>query len=217
VRDGILHHSKGKSDLQSGQSLDKWLQKGKPSTLEGQVIRICDRVAYVNHDVDDAIRAGLISADDIPRACIAVLGQTHAGRITTMVNAIIEASSEVVSVGGTVERRVLERIAMRDDVMHATDELKNWMFDKVYKLDSVDETPRVRTVIMALFERFMCEPRLMRSVMGDNKSTAEKSPPEEMTQSERARLVCDYIAGMTDRFASQIYAQLFLPSSWRGV
>jgi dGTPase len=60
VRDGILHHSKGKSDLLVGQSLDKWLARGKPATLEGQIIRICDRVAYVNHDIDDAIRAGLI-------------------------------------------------------------------------------------------------------------------------------------------------------------
>src|SRR4028119_2288287 len=95
VRDGILHHSKGKSDLLAGQSLDKWLQRGKPATLEGQVMRICDRVAYVNHDVDDAIRAGLICAEDLPRDCVAVLGERHAQRITTMVNAIIESSSEL--------------------------------------------------------------------------------------------------------------------------
>jgi dGTPase len=65
VRDGILHHSKGKSDLLVGQSLDKWLARGKPATLEGQIIRICDRVAYVNHDIDDAIRAGLIRTKEL--------------------------------------------------------------------------------------------------------------------------------------------------------
>jgi dGTPase len=238
VRDGILHHSKGKSDLLAGQSLDKWLARGKPATLEGQVIRICDRVAYVNHDVDDAVRAGLIRAEDIPRECIAVLGQTHAARITTMVNAILEASSEVEN--GV--RRVRDRIAMRDDVMQATDALKNWMFDHVYKLESVDETPRVRPVIASLFEAFMNEPRLMTDVSGHNRnrnahqiSTVEnkaavsqdttanflkeqqETAVRQYGEAERARIVCDYIAGMTDRFASQIYADLFLPSSWRGV
>jgi len=206
VRDGILHHSKGKSDLLAGESLDKWLARGKPSTLEGQVIRICDRVAYVNHDLDDAIRAGLISLDDVPRDCIRLLGQRHAARITTMVNAILEASSEIAN----GKRIVRERIAMRDDVMDATDQLKNWMFDWVYKRDSVDETPRVRTVVIALFQKFMAEPQSMRGV-----TVEESAPPQN--QNERARLVCDYIAGMTDRFASQTYAELFMPSSWRGV
>lgn len=222
TRDGILHHSKGRSDLMAGQSLDKWLARGKPATLEGQVIRICDRVAYVNHDVDDAIRAGLIRVYEIPGECLEVLGATHAARITTMVNAILQASSYLRS--GT--RRVRERISMRDDVMHATDTLKNWMFDHVYKLESVDETPRVRPVIMALFEAFMNEPGLMRNVSGHtgNRRTPFSTDREEITadspdhsQEERARAVCDYIAGMTDRFASQVYADLFMPSSWRGV
>jgi len=212
VRDGILHHSKGKGDLQSGQSLDKWLQRGKPATLEGQIIRICDRIAYVNHDIDDAIRAGVLRFEDLPQECVQVLGQTHSQRITTMVCAIIEASTEN-SDGG--EQRVAERIAMRDDVMDATDALKNWMFDHVYHLDIVDETPRVRTVIYALFERFMHEPELMR---GEYASLCPGDRPlNELSTEELARCVCDYIAGMTDRYASQIYAQLFMPSSWRGV
>src|SRR4028119_916544 len=116
VRDGILHHSKGKSDLLAGQSLDKWLARGKPATLEGQIIRICDRVAYVNHDIDDAIRAGLIHTKDLPPECLRVLGTSHAQRITTMVNAIIESSSEVVD----GQRLVKERISMQDEVMEAT-------------------------------------------------------------------------------------------------
>ncbi|HEX8551467.1 MAG TPA: deoxyguanosinetriphosphate triphosphohydrolase [Abditibacteriaceae bacterium] len=215
VRDGILHHSKGRSDLHAGQNIDNWLAKGKPSTLEGQIIRICDRVAYVNHDVDDAIRAGLIRAEDIPRECVEVLGERHAARITTMVNAILEASSETQN----GKRTTRDRIAMRDDAMQATDELKNWMFDHVYKLDGVDETPRVRNVIGALFEAFMNDvrlmnPRLSSGVLTHNDSTVEF---DRTSQNERARVVCDYIAGMTDRFASQTYADLFLPSSWRGV
>jgi dGTPase len=215
VRDGILHHSKGRSDLLAGQSLDTWLARGKPATLEGQVIRICDRVAYVNHDVDDAIRAGLIRAEEIPSQCIDILGKSHATRITIMVNAILEASSEMQN----GKRVVCERIAMRDDVMHATDELKNWMFDHVYKLDSVDETPRVSNVISALFDAFMNEPRLMQSVVSstEDASTVEIDRTLLESEAQRARAVCDYIAGMTDRFASQTYAEMFLPSSWRGV
>jgi len=208
VRDGILHHSKGKGDLQSGQSLDRWLGRGKPATLEGQIIRICDRVAYVNHDIDDAIRAGIIRLVDVPTHCLEVLGSTHSQRITTMVRAVIEASTDG-------EGHVAERIAMRDDVMDATDALKNWMFEHVYHLDIVDETPRVRTVIYALFERFMNEPELMR---GEYASLCPGDRPlRELPVEELGRCVCDYIAGMTDRYASQTYAQLFMPSSWRGV
>ena len=199
TRDGILRHSKGQSDLLgSGRDL--------PETLEGQVVRICDRVAYVNHDIDDAIRAGLIAREELPRDCLQVLGDTHGQRITKMVLAIIAASSEMQD----EKRVVLEKIAMTDDVRQATDALKNWMFRHVYLLDSVDETPRVRNVIGALFDCFMEKPQLMRG------EYATHCAPES-DQNARARCVCDYIAGMTDRFASQTYAQLLLPSSWHGV
>ncbi len=229
TRDGILHHSKGKSDLMVGENAAS--QSGKlpdlPATLEGQVVRICDRVAYVNHDIDDATRAGLIRAADLPQDCVAILGDTHAKRITTMIGAIIRASSELTNSelentnieysngdGATDAkvRRVRERIAMSDDVMQATDQLKNWMFEHVYQLESVDETPRVMRVIAALFERFMEEPALMRNMSVPQNAM---QAPNAM-QPERARIVCDYIAGMTDRFASQTYLQLFMPSSWRG-
>ena len=206
VRDGILHHSKGKSDLNVGQSLDKWLARGKPSTLEGQIIRICDRVAYVNHDIDDAIRAGLISQDQLPRDCIAVLGARHSERITTMVKAIVVASSEILP---SSERVVGERIAMQDEVMEATDRLKDWMFANVYKLDIVDQTPRARVVIQALFDKFMEEPHLMEGELARS--------CDGMSTADRARCVCDYVAGMTDRFAAQTFADFFMPASWHGV
>jgi dGTPase len=206
VRDGILHHSKGKSDLNAGQSLDKWLAAGKPSTFEGQIIRICDRVAYVNHDIDDAIRAGLIAQSDLPRACLEVLGERHSQRITAMVHAIIVASSEVRASG---ERVVTERIAMTDEVMQATDALKDWMFDNVYKLDIVGQAPRARMVILALFDRFMEQPQLMQGEFA--------SSCEGLSTPQLARCVCDYIAGMTDRFAAQTFADFFMPASWHGV
>ena len=199
VRDGILHHSKGTSDLMSASQSSKDL----PATLEGQVVRICDRVAYVNHDIDDAIRAGLIAPSDLPARCLQVLGSTHGARITTMVLAILSASTE------GEERVVRSVIAMEDEVRQATDELKNWMFEHVYLLESVDETPRVARVIRDLFDAFMDKPQLMRG------EYAERCAPGSSVE-ERARGVCDYVAGMTDRFASATYARLFLPSSWAG-
>jgi dGTPase len=208
VRDGILHHSKGKSDLLAGESLDTWLSKGKPSTLEGQIIRICDRVAYVNHDIDDAIRAGFIDLADLPRECLDILGDRHSQRITTMVTAIIDASSDVVN----GKREARERIAMRDDVMNATDKLKNWMFDNVYLVNSADEEPRVYHVIHKLFDYYMENPGKMRGTLCPSPS----GEWGELSTVTLARCVCDYIAGMTDRFASQTFTEIFLPSSWRG-
>jgi dGTPase len=201
TRDGILLHSKGQSDLLApGRDL--------PATLEGQVVRICDRVAYVNHDIDDALRAGLIKRADLPQECLQVLGETHGQRITTMVLAVVEGSSEESS-GQRVAR---EKITMSGEVREATDALKNWMFQNVYLLDTVDETPRVRRVIRALFDVFMERPGEMH---GDYARLCPTGSAEADV-CERARCVCDYIAGMTDRFASHTYARLFLPSSWAG-
>ncbi len=197
VRDGILHHSKGKKNLNVGgtshwkteRELESQISEpgdladrptgDLPATLEGQVVRMCDRVAYVNHDIDDAIRAGLI-----------------------------EASTQ------GDERRVKEKIEMREDVREATDALKNWMFENVYLHKTATETPKVRLVVMSLFDRFMTQPELMR---GDYARLCPDGDWDAIPQSELARCVCDYVAGMTDRFASQMYAELFLPASWRGV
>ena len=226
VRDGILYHSKGKKNLNSGGT-SHWKteetlapEKGNlaldnnaarpsgdlPATLEGQVVRMCDRVAYVNHDIDDAIRAGLIRAEDLPRDCVELLGNSQSARITTMVVAIIDQSQHGDEVG--------ERIEMQDDVREATDKLKNWMFDNVYLKKTAIETPRVRLVVNSLFDRFMKEPQLMRSIDAHVDTDKEW---ETLCLDDQARCVCDYVAGMTDRFASQTYADLFLPSSWRGV
>jgi dGTPase len=100
-------------------------------------------VAYVNHDIDDAIRAGLIQQNDLPPECLRVLGERHAARITTMINAIIEASSEMVD----GRRMVKNASRCRDEVMEATDCLKNWMFDPS-TTGAVDETRRVLNVIV---------------------------------------------------------------------
>ena len=224
VRDGILYHSKGKKNLNAAGT-SHWhteahlesnaeqlsLSAARPSgdlpgTLEGQVVRMCDRVAYVNHDIDDAIRAGLIRDEDLPRDCVEVLGTTAAQRITAMVGAIIRASLEEGAVKPVIE--------MEEEIREATDRLKNWMFDNVYLKKTAIETPRVRLVVNALFDKFMKQPQLMR---GDEAAALSPDEWEQIAVEDQARRVCDYVAGMTDRFASQMYADLFLPSSWRGV
>ncbi len=199
VRDGILHHSKGKKNLGEGDL---------PATLEGQVIRICDRVAYVNHDIDDAIRAGLITANDLPQKCLQILGSTHSGRITTMVKSIVNSSS----IERNGQREVAEFIVMSDEVREATDVLKNWMFSHVYLHPKVDESTKVRLVVKSLFAFFMENPQQMR---GEYAVSEEQQ--KVLSSQELARRVCDFVSGMTDRFASQMYAELFLPSTWHGV
>jgi dGTPase len=208
VRDGILYHSKGQSNLLSGSGE----AKNTPETLEGQTVRICDRVAYVNHDIDDAIRAGLLKTDDLPRDVLATLGQTHAQRITSMVNAIIEDSSEVVD--GV--RVCKSKLSMSTEVREATDVLKDWMYRNVYLVssaerDTVDETTRIRTVIFALFERFMVQPSLMRGRVDGIGAPQNFS---SLAQSDLARCVCDYIAGMTDRFATRVFTALAVPTEF---
>ncbi len=210
TRDGILYHSKGEKDLDGTHVM--------PSTLEGQVVRICDRIAYVNHDIDDARRAGLIRAEELPSDCIKVLGKTHGERITTMVLAVVLASSSVRN----GQRLAHETIAMKDDVRQATDALKTWMFSHVYTLESVDESSRVQTVINGLFDCFMARPHLMRPAAILPVNTSDSAPEIEVTDEtlgdtkQLARRVCDYIAGMTDRFASQTHSKLCLPSNWCG-
>lgn len=226
VRDGILYHSKGKKNLNAGGT-SHWKTEqdlaptgnpahadlgtdaeGKPrsdvpETLEGQILRMCDRIAYVNHDIDDAIRAGMMSAEDLPQDIIAILGEDSSKRITAMVGAVISASTEIID----GERRAKAHIEMDDEIREATDELKNWMFKNVYMRKTAIETPKVRLVVMALFERFMEQPQLMHGA----------TDYDGLTTPELARIACDYVAGMTDRYASQVYADLFLPASWRGV
>lgn len=179
VRDGILNHSKGRGDL----ALD---DKG-PSTLEGKLVRIADRVAYVNHDIDDAIRAGILTEDDIPAECVAIIGRGHSHRIGVMVGDIIDNS------GG-------DRIAMSEPFRQATNTLKEFLFEKVYLLDrqGMAELSKAMQLLKDLFRYYVERPGSLTSPL-DGK---EESWP---------RIVCDVVSGMTDRYAQQQYTDLFLP------
>jgi len=179
VRDGILNHSK------SGMNLfdDKW---DFPATLEAQICKIADPVAYINHDLSDAIRAGIITEGDLPRSALSVLGHSHSERINTLVCDIIDSSW---AASGTVETKDKPVIAMSAEVLEAANLLRNYLFDKVYKVcASNDETDRARETVGLLYRYYSQNP--------------DKMPDDySMSSDDVARKVVDYIAGMTDQYA----------------
>jgi dGTPase len=187
VRDGILRHSKGQREI-----LPEDISK-LPATMEGRVVRVADIIAYVNHDLDDAIRAGIIDDSKVPTDILDRLGNTYSKRISTMVKDIIYSTVEA---GG-------KRLAMSSEILDAITELRSFLFDNVYGTDQVhDDFVKAMRVIRDLYGHFM-----------ENSFPAEETAiPEDETL--RHRQVCDFIAGMTDRYALAIYKEIFLPKPW---
>ncbi len=177
VRDGIVNHSKSYSSIFG----NKW---GKMGTLEGQVVKIADIVAYINHDTNDAIRAGLIVEEDLPGQAVKVLGKTSAERINTLVMDIVNQSGKGFEKKGSVPD-----IKMSKPVLDAANRLRDYLFEHVYTAAEANGLKRkARSVISFLYEYFSAHP--------------EKIP--HTYQSKKAddhRIVTDYIAGMTDQFA----------------
>ncbi len=179
VREGILKHSKAREDILA----DGW---GTASTLEGQVLKLADSVAYLNHDIADAIRAGMLREDDLPRRAREVLGTSHRQRIDTLVLDIVATSW-----AATGERAAKQppRISMSERAASAANELRDFMFENVYEWEGrLAEAARARQVILFLFEYYMGHPEALTS---------------DFTRSDDPliRRVADYIAGMTDLFA----------------
>ncbi|MDS1029471.1 deoxyguanosinetriphosphate triphosphohydrolase [Bacillota bacterium LX-D] len=176
VRDGILNHT--------GETL--------PATLEGQIVRISDRVAYINHDIDDAIRGGIIQAKDLPQECLEVLGYKHSQRINTMVIDLIESSANQ------------PLITMSPRVKEATDCLRTFLFNYVYvgSLAKIEEE-KAKKLVQTLYNHYCHHP--------------ESLPQEYLKRREFSleRRVCDYIAGMTDRYATAQYTKLFVPIGFK--
>ncbi|MBI2321095.1 MAG: deoxyguanosinetriphosphate triphosphohydrolase [Chloroflexi bacterium] len=215
VRDALATHSKAPSSLEA----TPW---GVASTLEGQVVSLADGIAYINHDIEDAIRADLIAAADLPRAAIAVLGERHAERINAMVCDIIATNWERIragesSVGQTVGdyRRLAEDLVQRAErgertlrmspaVREATDALRGFLFERVYWAEfSRPDMRKARDLVQRLYTYFCTRP--------------ETLPPEfarALADEPVERVVCDYVSGMTDRFALQTFEDLFVPRLW---
>lgn len=178
VRDGIVNHT--------GSSL--------ASTLEGIIIKYADRIAYINHDIDDACRAGILDNSDIPAHILEVLGNTHSKRINTLVSDIIKEST------GRNE------IRMSDAVGDAMMELRDFLFERVYlNPEAKSEDSKAMELLARLYEHFVKFPEQMPGIYYEN----TKTEPVE-------RCACDYISGMTDRYAIDLYKELFIPNVWVG-
>ena len=190
VREGILKHSKiSKQDILG----DMW---NLPSTLEAQICRIADSVAYINHDIGDAIRAGLITENDLPRSAIKILGKSHSKRINTMVCDIIDRSWAVTGLEGTDKPPL---IMMSPEVLKAANTLRQFLFQKVYEVQAaLKETKRARQVIRFLYKYFVENP--------------EKLPGEYANNNDVERNIIDYIAGMTDNYALRLASELGAPN-----
>ena len=178
VLDGILNHSKGSNDWISGAN--------KSHTLEGQVVSLADRIAYSSHDIDDAIRKGLLNINDFPPNIIKVLGDKHSSRLSNMINDVIYESSD------------LKQITMSQEMTDITNELKNFMYGHLYLTKSIAPQMRIyiEDVIKYLFHYYMANP------VEISKTAAEAD------LKHRARLVTDFIAGMTDSFAENKYEEI---------
>ncbi len=174
VRDGILCHS----------------GKRKAKTPEGEIIAIADRIAYINHDIDDAIRGGIIEAKSIPKSCEEVLGKTHSERINTMVRDIIKSSTDS------------PHITMSDPVLTEMEKLRSFMFETVYIGSAAKtEEKKAGSMIESLFYFFMENFQLLPGgILGNQKKQEQQ--------------ILDYIAGMTDTYATHVYKQHFIPKGW---
>lgn len=189
VRDGIRHHSKGRGALLGGGAHDL------PTTLEGQIVRLADVVAYVSHDLDDAIRAGLIAGEAVPMELREVLGGRHGERINTMVIDMIETS---LATGNAT-------ICLSARVDQAVVALRDWLFRYVYQAAPVtDDFYKASHVLRELFGYFVAHPAEMISCGGRQREADAVDVA-----------VADFLAGMTDRYAMNLYQRLFLPQPWK--
>jgi dGTPase len=168
VRDGILRHSSG---------------AGEPATLEGKIVRLVDRIAYINHDIDDAVRAGVLRVDDLPTEEIAILGPTGSIRIDTLVSDLVQHSE---SAGDIVQGKVVGPAMYR---------LRSFMFERVYLAPRARaEHVKLERVLRGLFDYYCDHP--------------DELPGEDKSEADR---VIDYLAGMTDRFAIRAWTERFVP------
>ena len=169
-----------------------------PETMEGQIVRRADQIAYVNHDIDDAIRAGVLTHDDIPKSLVKTLGLSHGQRINTLVCDAIETSREA------------GYITLSPKVDTALAELRAFMFDRVYRNPVVKgEETKAKDVVCTLFELFVKNPDKLPERYRNRIGTAEDETVE--------RSVADFISGMTDRYAIETYEERFVPRVWRGL
>jgi dGTPase len=187
VRDGIVKHSKGKGEIVISA------EEEKPLTQEAEIVRIADVIAYINHDIDDAIRGNVITISDLPGTCRRYLGDTHSKRIDTMVRAVI---SETQRTGSPTVEHDIEGYMM---------ELRDFLYERVYDSRVVHgDFEKCGRIIEDLYRYFLYHPEAFLEEIGSRDFYDDPST-----------CVCDYIAGMTDRYAFNLFEKIFLPMPWK--
>jgi len=187
VLDGIGKHSKGRREILP-QDLSEL-----PATMEGRVVRIADIIAYVNHDLDDAVRAGILHESQIPTHLQKLFGPNHSGRIGSMAYDLV---TQTLKNGG-------EALSMTPQLLEGIAELRSFLYENVYETNRVhDDFIKAKKVLRELYEYFINKDEHWEKVIDYDEAT----PREQM--------VCDFIAGMTDRYALDLYTNIFLPKPW---
>ena len=200
VRDGILRHSK----LRESIAAEGW---GIAATLEGQIVKIADSLAYLNHDIDDAIRAGIIASGDLPAEAVQIFGTSSGSRITAFVTDVVDYNWRVsTGEGASWQDAVGNGIAvgMSPEVLRVVDELREFMFSTVYTQSvAKEDDPKTHFIVHQLFEYLCAHPK---DLPDEWRRNARDEPIE--------RRVADYIAGMTDRYAIQVFERFYVPGPW---
>jgi len=193
VRDGILKHSKGYGKIIPDDPSEL------AGTIEGRVVRVADIMAYLNHDLDDAIRSGVIRSTQVPEVCERTLGSTHWERATTMINDLVFTS------GVKDEEFVL---SMSDDVFGAMAVLRKFLYDNVYRSPLVhNEFIKAKKILSELYAYFLDQETLLEQELSGMEIGGIKRDGDSLE-----RIVCDFIASMTDRYAMALYKRIFFPS-----
>ena len=179
VRDGILNHQ----------------TDGMPETLEGRVVRLSDKIAYIHHDMDDAVRAGILKEDDVPREIGAVIGYTCGARLDHFIHDIV-----ITSIGR-------DDIMMSKKVAKAMKDIRQFMFENVYQNNVAKaEERKAETLMETLYNHFLKNFDLLPEEL---KARVDAGDPRE-------QLVCDYVGSMTDRYAISLYEDIYIPKVWVG-
>ncbi len=208
VRDGIKKHSKG-----DYANLSRIFDRSS-SSLEGNVVRISDVIAYVNHDIDDAIRANIISNKEIPKHCRLLLGETSPKRIDTLVKNVVYRTKECD----------LEHLAMSKEVMEALVDLRTFLFKRVYENEkSKKEFQKAEKILTDLYgeilkdpERYFPEEIKREKLKHIHIVRSSHSKNTKLPKKALKRLAFDFLAGMTDRYAIALFEKLFIPAPWAG-
>ncbi|MGB9735274.1 MAG: deoxyguanosinetriphosphate triphosphohydrolase [bacterium] len=188
VRDGIVKHSKGKGPIITTSS------DVTAVTLEGRIVRLADIIAYINHDIDDAIRAGVIKETDLPAKAVEILGSTYSKRIDTMIKGVINETKRID----------YQTIGITEEVLFALNVMRDFLYETVYESDIVHgELVKCENILSELFNYYKTHPDVFDKEAGFN-----------IANDNLERRITDFIAGMTDRYALDRFNEIFMPKPW---